>query len=621
MYIYNPKDNFLPKQVAENMDDIKWLKERTGVYSKFAYFDSNVSINTTTDTAVTNVKYITIVDQTYLYFPVMSKNAIIGFINEIVEVSGTLHAKIQWKFSIRGPTGATGSKGPQGDRGPKGDSITGPQGPTGSQGPQGLQGVQGPQGFYALAPNLVLTQTGDYAMPYSTFKTGVANIPLASIPINGGIIDKYGTFGKIKSVNTTAQTVTITINELYSLRPAGIEYKGVWASGTTYKLNNVVKYTTGGITSTYIFKAQSGSGSLPPSQDTTNWDLFVSGGATGSRGLRGERGEAGQGFTFKNEWDSATTYQAYDVVSYSNSDNVTSMYVSIQEGTNKTPDSENEYWRLVASGSAGGGGGGGGGDVYTNRNNTFSASNTFNSNVSFNNTVSANRTLFVRDLSGVNATLTGAITGGYLTAVHDIEAGGNISADTLVATPEVNTDTIQALNEDSVYISSLKNDEITCENEELLINLQDGVQIEVPTTSDGCYLKLRSTATPGSDGIGYLVILAGKSASNPNNMVSVLQNRKSTSGGTIDLRPTLDDTKGVRCTGSAFYGITGSKFTLGMPNNRWSHVYGVDATVTNRPNVSGTYKKPTSDTQVLVKKDLDSILSRLNALDGGGTSL
>ena len=63
--------------------------------------------------------------------------------------------------------------------------------------------------------------------------------------------------------------------------------KGTWASGTTYAKDDLVQYTDGAITSTYISVVTSSQGHTPSSGGTTHasWDYLAKGGST----VNGER--------------------------------------------------------------------------------------------------------------------------------------------------------------------------------------------------------------------------------------------------------------------------------------------------------------------------------------------
>jgi hypothetical protein len=69
--------------------------------------------------------------------------------------------------------------------------------------------------------------------------------------------------------------------------PAGVTWRGAYAGGTTYAINDLVSYTDG---STYICTAIT-TGHVPT--NATYWALFTSVGATGGTGSTGSPGAAG----------------------------------------------------------------------------------------------------------------------------------------------------------------------------------------------------------------------------------------------------------------------------------------------------------------------------------------
>lgn len=67
----------------------------------------------------------------------------------------------------------------------------------------------------------------------------------------------------------------------------GFNYKGTWGSGNNYVKDDVVSYENDGATNAYILIADTLVGSTtPPSEDPTNWNIFVSGGGSASGGIQ-----------------------------------------------------------------------------------------------------------------------------------------------------------------------------------------------------------------------------------------------------------------------------------------------------------------------------------------------
>lgn len=153
-----------------------------------------------------------------------------------------------------GPPGDQGPKGDPGDQGPKGDKgdpgDDGAQGSTGGQGPKGDPGDAGPVG--GQGPK------GDKGDPGETGAPGDAGPQ--------GIQGVAGAVG-----------------------PAGLVWRGVWDSGTTYVKDNSVSYVgTNGKASSY-FALQTGT-NQPPAEgaSTAYWAMLAQEGAQGPQGPQGD---------------------------------------------------------------------------------------------------------------------------------------------------------------------------------------------------------------------------------------------------------------------------------------------------------------------------------------------
>lgn len=235
-----------------------------------------------------------------------------------------------------GPEGPQGLKGEKGDPGAKGE--TGPQGPTGSQGdagpvgPQGPKGEQGEQGIQGIrGPGTFRTSTS-----LTTSSSTVAYSSLASPPADGKlqigdmILDRNGL---IFAVLTATSSGNIAIGYRWNIKgpkgdtgakgetgatgatgpvgpqgpkgetgaqgPQGIQgemgpqgptgptaianinAKGTYNGSTKYVRNDLVNYNG----NAYVCIAATSTGVLPT--NTTNWQLFVSQGATGAQGPTG----------------------------------------------------------------------------------------------------------------------------------------------------------------------------------------------------------------------------------------------------------------------------------------------------------------------------------------------
>ena len=102
----------------------------------------------------------------------------------------------------------------------------------------------------------------------------------------------------------------------------GQEYKGIWVTGTRYKLNDVVKFGAG----LWICITQHTAGATFPS-DSAYWSQLV------------------EGFEFENDWNSGTAYQPGDVVRYGGNS-----YIAKTLNTNAIPLTASSDWDLFSEG-------------------------------------------------------------------------------------------------------------------------------------------------------------------------------------------------------------------------------------------------------------------------------
>ena len=100
---------------------------------------------------------------------------------------------------------------------------------------------------------------------------------------------------------------------------------GTYVSGTSYVVGNFVIYSN----DLYLCIKDG----TYPITDTTAWLLL---------GLQGEEGQVGSGVMYIGEWDSATQYQQYQLVSYDNN-----LYVSKTATTGNQPDTSPDKWFLA----------------------------------------------------------------------------------------------------------------------------------------------------------------------------------------------------------------------------------------------------------------------------------
>jgi hypothetical protein len=145
--------------------------------------------------------------------------------------------------NIRGPTGPVGPEGPQGIQGNVGpQGIQGPAGPQGATGPSGSNGTDGATGA-----------TGPQGDPGAQGPQGVQ-----------GLQGPQGTPG-----------------------PVGMTWRGVWGSGISYNINDVMEY----LGTSWIATASFISSTVPPAGGL--YQIVAQAGAQGAQGIQGPQGAQG----------------------------------------------------------------------------------------------------------------------------------------------------------------------------------------------------------------------------------------------------------------------------------------------------------------------------------------
>lgn len=114
------------------------------------------------------------------------------------------------------------------------------------------------------------------------------------------------------------------------------DYKGTYSFGTTYAQNNVVSYTSGGLTLLYIAIDNPPAGTPPT--NAVYWRLLT---------IRGQQGDSGTGFSYRGDWDATAEYTIDDSVTY---DNV--LWGAVVDNTNQTPFEGSTVWRVIIQLSA-----------------------------------------------------------------------------------------------------------------------------------------------------------------------------------------------------------------------------------------------------------------------------
>jgi len=157
---------------------------------------------------------------------------------------------------------------------PRGDvGAQGPKGDTGAQGPQGLKGDKGDAGAAGPANSLTIgtVTTGAAGSNASSTITGTSPNQILNLTIPRGDQGFQGIQG--------VQGVKGDKGDIGATGPAGLVWRGAWASLNTYEVNDVVR--SGG--SSYRRKVRGTTAGLP-STDSVNWELLAAQGDTGSPG-------------------------------------------------------------------------------------------------------------------------------------------------------------------------------------------------------------------------------------------------------------------------------------------------------------------------------------------------
>ena len=108
-------------------------------------------------------------------------------------------------------------------------------------------------------------------------------------------------------------------------------YKGTWENGTSYATNNMVSYTVSGVNLIYIATRNPPVGTAPT--NTQYWRLLT---------IQGQQGVSGTGLSYRQEWNSGTSYSVNDAVTYDGA-----IWMALQANQNRLPDSSPQYWQIV----------------------------------------------------------------------------------------------------------------------------------------------------------------------------------------------------------------------------------------------------------------------------------
>ena len=190
---------------------------------------------------------------------------------------------------VAGPTGSQGATGPAGPQGPAGATgaagVAGPKGDPGATGATGSQGAQGATGATGLTG-----ATGAQGPQGPTGPTGPKGAD-STVPGPTGPQGPIGNTGPAGA--TGAQGAQGPQGVAGPTGPAGqsFTYRGTWAAGTTYALDDVV---TGSDGTSYISLGGGNVGHDPTTDAThTYWSVMAIHGATGPQGPQGAQGVQG----------------------------------------------------------------------------------------------------------------------------------------------------------------------------------------------------------------------------------------------------------------------------------------------------------------------------------------
>lgn len=130
---------------------------------------------------------------------------------------------------------------------------------------------------------------------------------------------------------TDIQPYTENLQQTWTTTIQQFSYQGVWKSGTSYVVNNLVSYTVSGLNLVYIATSAPPVGTPPT--NTQYWRLLT---------IQGQQGASGEGLSYRQEWNSSTQYATNDAVTYDGA-----IWMALQASQNRIPDSNPQYWQLV----------------------------------------------------------------------------------------------------------------------------------------------------------------------------------------------------------------------------------------------------------------------------------
>ena len=132
---------------------------------------------------------------------------------------------------------------------------------------------------------------------------------------------KYGGNVYVYTLNAAATGNLPTDTDFWALMLEGFNYRGDWATGTSYELSDLV--TFGG----KVYLALRDTVGDNPATSASDWEVFV------------------EGIQYEGAWSSSTGYQVGDVVKYGGV-----VYIALTNSTNSTPSPSSSAWEILVYG-------------------------------------------------------------------------------------------------------------------------------------------------------------------------------------------------------------------------------------------------------------------------------
>ena len=199
---------------------------------------------------------------------------------------------------LQGPTGYAGPPGVAGPAGPVGTpGPAGPPGATGTTGPQGVAGAQGAVGQAGLVYQGTYAANVNYAQNDAVSYAGSSYISLIA-GNRGNTPDQSSSAWSVLAAQGAPGTTGATgaqglqgaqgipgpqgvAGPTGAAGAVGVTYRGVWAFGATYRVNDVAGYAG----ATYL--ATAGSAGAEPDSSPAAWAVLAMNGSTGATGPSG----------------------------------------------------------------------------------------------------------------------------------------------------------------------------------------------------------------------------------------------------------------------------------------------------------------------------------------------